>query len=147
MKRVVGGVEVQDQAARGFLRRSKNRVHEELLQVRSLCNDLLVPRPLAQESPCGLQAVQRALARQRLATVASSPTAGPLQITLAAEQRQQRVGSKLVVVVEVFVAKAQAIDSLSQQRLQVMLDEPLVSQIEEALREPLNELLTALNFT
>ena len=50
-----------------------------------------------------LQPVQRALAGQRL-----------IQLPLAAQQSQQRIGAQLLVIVQVFIAQRQPIDALRQ---------------------------------
>ena len=50
-----------------------------------------------------LQPVQRALARQRL-----------LQLTLAAEQTEQRIAAQLLMIVQVLVAQRQTVNALPQ---------------------------------
>ena len=90
--------------------------------------------------------VERAFSRQSLAAITRIPSAFALQIALAAQQRQQRIGAQLIMVIEVFVSQTKPVDSLSKQFSQTMFYEPRISQIGEALRESLNELLTPFSF-
>ncbi len=71
-----------------------------------------------------LQPVQRALARQRL-----------IQLPLAAEQSQQRIGAQLLVIVEVLVAQRQPVDALRQHLRQPVLDQQRRPAIDETARQ------------
>jgi hypothetical protein len=122
-------------------------MHEELFQLRRFCDDFLVPRSFAKEASGGLQAVERALARQSLAAITDFYSSLPLQVPFAAQQRQKGIGTQLIMIVEVFVSETQPVDSLSKQFIDPVLHEPGVTQIREALREPTNELLPLLELT
>ena len=51
------------------------------------------------------------------------------------------------MIVEIFVSETQSIGPLRQQFINAVLDKFRVTQIREALREPLYELLAFLDFT
>jgi hypothetical protein len=92
-------------------------------------SDLVVPRrlPSAQFQP-----VQRALACQRRAR--RSPC-----LELAAQRRQHRVVAKLIVVDQVLVAQGDPIDTLTDQRRDLMLDQRRIAAILEAARKPFDQ--------
>jgi len=76
-----------------------------------------------------LQAIERALASQRLAV-------GPQhRAQLARQHRKRQVLAQLVVIIQVFVAQCETEDALSHQRLNLMLDIAPVAPIDEAVGE------------
>ena len=107
------------------------RFEEESHQQRTdLCNvaiDLVI---LRRVTPRGmLQAIERALASQRLAV-------GPQhRAQLARQHRKRQVLAQLVVIIQVFVAQCETEDALSHQRLNLMLDIAPVAPIDEAVGE------------
>ena len=80
------------------------------------------------------EAVERRLARRRLKVAAPS-------LKLAREHRHQGVVRKLVVIVEIFVAK-RAEHALPNKRRHRVFDEPWVSGVAEASRKPPNHIQT-----
>ena len=147
VQRVVSGVKVQDQKPWRLLRCAEKRTHEVLFQLVHLSDDLLVTRPIAQEATGGFQPAERALARQRLAAISHIPSGLAFQILLATKKSQERIGSKMIMIVEIFVSETQSIGALGDQFIDAVLDEGGVTQIRETLREPLNEPLAFLDFT
>ncbi len=71
------------------------------------------------------QPVQRALAGQRL-----------IQLALAAEQRQQRIGTQLLMIAKVFIAQSQTENALRQHLRQLVLDQQRRSAILKTARQP-----------
>ena len=83
-----------------------------------------------------LQAVQRARARQRMASVALSHPVLAQQVRLAHQHRGQYIVAYLMVIVEVFVAQREPIDALRAQVLYLMLHAWPMAIILKALRHP-----------
>ncbi len=88
-------------------------------------------------SPGGgqFQAIERALAGQGLAAVATSRPGLAGGVGLADDGGQQGVVPQVVVVVEVFIAQGQAVDPLGEQFFDGVLDEVGVAMIGEAAGE------------
>jgi hypothetical protein len=146
VQRVVGGVKVQDQNPGRLLRRAEEGTYKVLLQLVHLSDDLFVPRPIAQQATGCFQTVERALSRQGLAAISLAPSVLAFQILLATKKSQKRIGSKQIMIVEIFVSKTQSVGALRDKFIDAVLDEPGVTQIREALREPLDEPLAFLDF-
>jgi hypothetical protein len=144
---IVGGVKVQDQKPRRLLRRAEKGTYEILLQLVHLSDDLFVSWSLAKEVAGGFQAVECTFARQRLAAISHITSVLAFQILLATKKCQQRIGSKKIMIVEIFIAETQSVDPLRDQFIDAMLDELGVTQICEAFRESLKEPLPLLDFT
>ena len=81
--------------------------------------------------------VQRRLARCRRAVVAPG-------FELARQHRHQRVVTKLVVIVQVFVAERDAEHALPDERGDRVLDQPWVSRVAETSRKPSNQTQTSV---
>ena len=88
--------------------RLHEKIHQQTVHGLGRVADLVIAPAAASQ----FQPVQRALAGQRL-----------IQIPLAAEHPQQRIGAQLLVVVEVFVAQRQPVDALRQHLRQLVLDQ------------------------
>ena len=76
-------------------------VRQQTIDRTRVENDLLVAAGRAGLGRGQLQAVESALAGARLAAVLGSAALLAFEVLLAAQQRQQRVGAKLIVIVEV----------------------------------------------
>jgi len=108
---------------------------EEVSNRPTVDGDLLVATLLVGPCRGEFQAIQRALAGQRLALVTGT---GPIftgRIALAHQHGQQGILTELVVIVEVFVAQAQSIHPLGDQFLDGMLDPLRIAVIGETRRE------------
>ena len=134
MQRVVGGVEVEHDLPGRPCVRLEEQVDEQGLDRRRVVADLVVAgRDLARQ----FEAVERRLARRRRAVAAPS-------LELARQHRHQRVVTKLVVIVQVFVAERDAEHALPDERGHRVLDEPLVSRVAETSRKPPNQIHTPI---
>ena len=104
----VGRIQIQHDLVGRAAVRFQKQVPQQAVQSLGRVADLVIAAGAANQ----LQPVQRALAGQRIT-----------QITPSAEQRQQRIGAQLLMVVEVFIAQRQPIDSLRQHLRQLVLDQ------------------------
>jgi hypothetical protein len=133
--RVIGGVEVDHEAlGRAGVGLEEER-HEEALDVVSAADDLLVAAVLVGPDGGQFEAVQGALAGQRLAPVALPLSGLARGVSLADDGGEQRVTAEVVVVVEVLVAQRQGVDPLGDQLLDGVLDEAGVAVVGEAVGE------------
>jgi hypothetical protein len=130
--RIVGGVEVENDLSGRLCVRLEEEVDEQGLDRRGFMRDLAVlRRRVARE----FQPVQRRFARRRRAVAAPS-------LKLARQHRHQRVVTKLIVIVEVFVAERDAEHTLADERGDRVLDEPWVSRVAETSRKPPHQIQT-----
>ena len=107
--------------------RFEEKIHQQPIDLRIVAIDLVILRRMPPRRV--LEAIQRALAGQRLAV-------GPQhRAQLPRQHRKRRVLAQLVVIVEVFVAQCQAEDALPYQRLDLMLDIARVAPVDEAVGE------------
>ena len=112
--------------------RLEEEVDEQGLDRRRVVADLVIARgDLARQ----FEPVQRRFARRRRAVAAPS-------LKLARQHRHQRVVTKLVVIVQVFVAERNAEHALPDERGDRVLDEPWVSRVAETSRKPPNQIQT-----
>jgi hypothetical protein len=127
VQRNVGVVEIQHDLARCAFMRFEEKIHQQPIDLRIVAIDLVILRRMSPRRV--LQAIERALASQRLAV-------GPQhRVQLARQHRKRRILAQLVVIVEVFIAQRQAEDALSHQGLDLMLDIARVAPIDEAVGE------------
>ena len=132
VQRVVRGVEVEDDLLGRPVVRLEEEIDEQGLDRRGLMCDLAVLRGrLARQ----FEPVQRRFARHRRAILAPG-------LELARQHRHQRVVTKLVVIVEVFVAERNAEHALPDERGDRVLDEPRVSRVTKTSRNPANQAQT-----
>jgi hypothetical protein len=88
-----------------------------------------------------LQAIERALAGQRLAV-------GPQhRAQLARQHRERRVLAQLVMVIEIFVTQRQAKHALSDQGGDLMLDVASVTPIDEAVGKAADQPETSIDLS
>ena len=92
-----------------------------------------------------LQAVERALAGQRLAFVLREMTLEADHIGASAHRGPQRIEAQLVVIIDVFVSQRDGEDALAQHHGEIMLDEALIARIGEATGKFLAEPLRAIH--
>jgi hypothetical protein len=134
MQRIVGRVEIENDLFGRPWVRLEEEVDEQGLDRRRVVADLVITRgDLARQ----FEAVEGRLARQRRAVAAPSRK-------LARKHRHQRVVTKLVVIVQVFVAERNAEQALPDERGHRVLDEPLISGVAETSRKPLNQIQTSV---
>ncbi len=130
VQRHVGGVEVEDDLSGRRAVRLQEQVHEQRLDRRRLVAHAVIPAGLAHGRV--LEAVQRALARQRGAT-------GAACLQLAGEHGQHRVVPQVVMVDQVLVAERDAEDALADQGGDLMLDPLRIAGVAEAAGEARDE--------
>ena len=144
MDRVVGGVEVQHDhfaASRDGLHRAFKQQRFNLLRIGL---DLaIVPIGFLRSE---FQPIQRTLAGQRFALVLSQMPSFPKQILPSTAQRQQRIVTQTLMIIDVLIAKREAVHALLDENRQLMFDIALVPKIREALAEPLRYLQLLINF-
>ena len=104
---------------------------EQRLERLGVMGDPVIPlRPPVPG--CVLEAVQRALARQRRAALAPS-------LELAGQQGQQGIVPQEVMVVEVFVSQRDAGDALRDQRAHRVLRQTRIAPVREAGGHPVEQ--------
>ena len=133
--RVVGGVEVQNDPLGGRGVGLEEEGDQEPFDVMGVADDLLVAALVVGADGREFEAVERALAGQRLAAVAKPLPGLPGGIALADDGGEQGVGPEVVVVVEVFVAQRQAVDALGEEFLQRVFNEVGIAMIGETACE------------
>jgi hypothetical protein len=82
-----------------------------------------------------LKAIEGTLASQRVATISRATTRLAFRVRLADEGSKQRIGTKEVVVEEVFISKSESKDSLRDEVFKRMFDQKRVTEIFEASSE------------
>jgi hypothetical protein len=117
----------------------KEDIQEKLLNAIASRDDLLVPAFRVGPDGRQFQSVQRALARQRFATVPFPHPFLPQRILFAHQHRQQWIVTQLIVIVEVFVAQREAVDALAQQLQHRVFDLLRVTVVDETLGELPND--------
>ena len=110
----------------------QERLHEERVDVAMPGDDLLVAALGVGPHRRQFQAIERALARQRLASILAAATVLAGRIGLAHQHRQERIVAQGVVVVEVFVAQGQGEDPLGDQFVDGVLDQLGIAVVGEA---------------
>ena len=124
MRRVVRGVEIEDDLRRRRCMGLQEQLDEQPLDRRTVMTDLVVSRRLL---PAQLQPVQRALARQRRAS------------SLPPSAASTRVVPKLIVVDQVLIPQRNAVDPLTDQRRNLMLDQRRITVVGKAARKPIDQ--------
>jgi hypothetical protein len=146
VQRDVGRVHVQHDLGR----RQQVLLHEgldqELLDLRQVGDDLLVPAVGLGADGGEFQAVERALAGQGGAAIAGARPVLAGGVGLASQHGQQRIVAQPVVVVEVFVAQAQAEDALLEQLRDGVFDQVGVAVVGETSGELVEEMELRLDF-
>ena len=133
VQRIVGGVEIEDDALGRRGMRLQEQRHEQPLDRARVMADLVVAArgkpglPRAQ-----LQPIERALAGHRRAVP-------PPRLQLASQHRHDGIVAQLIVVVEILVAERQAEHALADQRRDRVLDLLGITGIAEAGGEPLDQ--------
>ena len=87
-------------------------VDERRIDLGAIECDLFVARVFVGIGGCEFEAIEGAFAGAGLAAVALAAALKTLDIGLAREHGEQRIGAQLLVIVEVFVALRQAVDAL-----------------------------------
>jgi hypothetical protein len=146
MQGIVGGIEVQDEACGRRRVLLQEGIHEELLQAVHVADNLLVAAVGVGADGRQFEAVESTLAGQRLATIAGSKAVVAGGIGLADQDGEQRIEAESVVVVEVFVAQAQAEDTLAEELGQGVFDELGVAIVGEAACEGVEEAEGVIDF-
>ena len=130
--RVVGGIEVEhDPAGRPGVG-LEEEADEEILDVASAADDLLVTVVLVGPDGGQFETVERALAGECLAAIAWSFPGLAGGVAFADDGGQERVASEIVVVVEILVSQGQGVDALGDELFEGMLDESWIAMVGEA---------------
>ena len=109
--------------------RLQEHIDKQPLDRRRIVADLVIPRRLTTAQ---LQPVQRRFPRQWRAI-------RPLGLQLARQNRQHRIMSEFIVIIEVLIAQRDANDPLRHQRGNLVLDQLRRPCIGEATRKPLGQ--------
>ena len=122
--------EVEHDLLRRSLVAIEEDVHEQCFQARRIVIDLVIlpglaPRPV-------LQPVERALAGHRR-------TVRTLGLELAGQHMEQRVVTKLIVVVQVFIAEREGEHALADQGLDRVLEQSWVAPVGETAGHPTDQ--------
>jgi hypothetical protein len=81
------------------------------------------------------EAIESAFASQRIAAISRATARFSFGVRLADDSSKERIGAKLIVVIEVFITKYQAVDALSDEVFKRMFDQRRVTEIFEASSE------------
>jgi hypothetical protein len=139
VQRDVGVVEIQHDLARRAPMRLEEQIDQQRIDLRAVAVDPVILRRMTPGRV--LQAIERALASQRLAV-------GPQhRAQLAGQHRKRRILAQFVVVVEILVAQRQAEDTLPNQSLDLMLDVASVAPIDEAAGEAAHQPETLIDLS
>jgi hypothetical protein len=129
--RVVGGIEVEHDPFGRTLVGLEEEGHEEAFDVAGAAGDLLVSAVLAGADGGQFEAVERALAGQRLAPVPLASPGLARGVGLADDGGEQGIAPQVVVVVEALVAQRQGVNPLGDQVGDGVLDEVRVAMVGE----------------
>ena len=127
VQRDVGVVEIQHDLTWRSLMRVEEEIDQQRIDPRIVAIDLVILRCMASRRV--LQAIERALASQRLAVCPQH------RLQLARQHCKRRVLAQFIVIVEVFIPQGQPEDALSHQCLDLMLDIARIAPIDEAASE------------
>jgi hypothetical protein len=133
VQRVIRRIQIQDDPRRRRLVGIEKVVHEQRPGRIAVIDDLVVA-PRGRRGGA-LQAIERAAARQRVPSVPISRTLRPRQIPLPRRQREQRIVTQRVVIVEILIAERLSQHSLRDQLLHRVLDAIRPTVVREALRK------------
>ena len=127
VQRIVGGVQVEDDALGRRGMRLQEQRHEQPLDRGRIVTDLVVAAGREAGSRLGrvLQPVERALARHRRAVA-------PPSLQLAGQHRHDGIVAQLIVIVQILVAQRQAEHALADERGNRVLDLPDLTTVPEA---------------
>ena len=133
--RIVGGVEVEHDLLGRPRMRIEEDVHEQRFQARRIAIDLVILLGVALRRV--LQPVERALAGHRR-------TARALGLELAGQNREHRIVTQFVMIVEVVIAQSQAEHALADQGLDRVLEQPRIPTIRETGGHPRDQAEAAI---
>jgi hypothetical protein len=137
--RVVGGVEVEDDAPGRTTVGAQKLVDEEGVDGVAVIDDFLVARGGAGVGGGELEAVEGALTGQGVAAIAGLASVGAQQIALADGDGQKRVIAKGVMIAQVLVAAHQSEDPLGNELLKRVLDQLGAAVVGETCGEALEQ--------
>jgi hypothetical protein len=138
LREIIGGADLLDVTSPNGERWLLVQASPWLLQFLELFEAEIDDYDHCDDEPSGAarlvwaQTVQRALARQRRAV-------RPPRRKLATQRRQHRVMAKLVVVDQVLVAQCDAIDPLTDQRRNLVLDQLRIAVVNKSRRKPIDQ--------
>jgi len=122
-------------------------VDEEVGHAVQMSNDLLVAALLVGSDRGEFEAVEGTLAGQRLALVGSLEAVGSGGIGLTGEDSEQGVSAEAVVVVEILVSEAEAVDALFDELQEGVFDAVGIAVVGETVGEGIQEVELLLDFT
>jgi hypothetical protein len=118
VQRQIGGIEIEDDLPGWLGEGFKEQVEQKAIDGVRIAVDLFVASGFGGAS---LEAIQGALAGQ-----------GLVGVPFAGEQAEQGIVAPLVMIVEIFVAEGEAVDSLGEHLFDGVLDVARVAVIAEA---------------
>ena len=86
-----------------------------------------------------LQPIERRFARQR-------SHIAPSRLQRRRQQRQRRIMTQFVVIVQILIAQSDTVNALGHERLKGVVGARLVTVVGEALRHPPGQATDAINF-
>src|SRR6266567_5778828 len=122
-------------------------LHEKVVDIVHVCRDFLVAVSSVRADRGQLQTIECALACQRLALVASRLSVGALGLIFPDNDGQECIMAQPVVVIQIFVTKAQGKQTLLQQIDQWMFDLFRISIIGKTGGELLDKPKPTLDLT
>jgi hypothetical protein len=137
--RVVGGVEIENDLGGRLVMGLEKEGHEQSFDLAGVAGDLFVATVLISADGSQFESVERAFSGQSLASITEARSILAGGVKLADDGGQERVGSEVVVVIEVFISQSQSVDPLSNEVFEGMFDEIRVAMIGEALGELVND--------
>jgi hypothetical protein len=147
VQRIVRRIQIQPDFFRRLLVRFQKQIHQQpIKRIRIRRNPLVAI--LGSRIRCAkLQPIERARTRQRKAPVPSLLPSLARQISLACQQRQHAVRAQGIVIVQIFIAQRQTINTLRHQLMHAVLDALRIAVIGETRRQPIQRSHTLINLT
>jgi hypothetical protein len=145
--REIGGIDIENDARRRQRVLLQEYLNEELLHAVEVGDDLLVATIFVGTHRRKFETVEGAFAGQGLAAIALAQAVVAERIFLADQKRQQRIVPQLVMIVEVFIAKAQAEDALFDEIDQRVLGAVRIAIVGEASGKLLDEAKLVFDLT
>ncbi len=144
--RIVGRVEVENDPRGRCLMGFEKEIGQERFHLAQVGRDLLVAAVLVGPRRREFESIERALAGQRLAAIPLSGTILSGGVLLTDQHGQERIVPQLVMVVKIFVAKRQAVDSLGNQVFDRVFGQFRDPVIGEATGESIDDSIFRFDF-
>jgi hypothetical protein len=139
------GVDVQDHPRGSLLDGTHKLLDEEILDFVQIPLDPFVSI-IFMQARAQFNAIEGALASQALAPVFFSSALLSKDIIFAAGGSQNRIDPQEIMIIEVLVAGDQSVNSLPNQRQQIVLDEILIPSVLETRDQSLSDSKAPIQF-